>query len=261
MRKLILIPTLAILLLFSCDKASLDTNQDANHSNTLAIIENDMILPHEGELNGLPVEFDWSEYPRIGWGNNPPSDWFAMIPWGQVYRDPNPIKTSNTRIQIKNFQAWYLNSDNIWVEWVITSDIFGAHYLENYADDFNVEAQIRQEETGGISIKFLDGYNFHFWASKGRVTIDPDHINGVWISVQARLILDNADMVDDRNQANFLLGVGGDYWKNLNIGWDNFKSSGDIAIGRMKYLTKEWKSFNMHTLLPEQLSDFPPPFQ
>jgi hypothetical protein len=260
MRKLILVPLLLIIVLVSCDKDSLNTNEEVVQQNTLATIKNDMILPHEGQLNGVPPQFDWSQHPRIGWGNNPPSDWFAMIPWGQVYRDTNPITANNARIQIRNLQAWYLNSENTWVQWIFTSDIFGAHYLENYENDYNIPAEIRQEETGGISIKFLEGYNFHFWSSNGRVTINPNNIHGVWVSVQARLILDDSQLVDDRNEANFLLGVGGDYWKNLTVDWDNFQSSGDIAIGRMKYLSKEWKSFNMHTLSCAQINDFPPPF-
>lgn len=252
---------LILLLLASCDnEMSLPHKERQPPSNSLATIKNDMTLPHEGVLNGLPTTFDWSKNPRMGWGNNPPSDWFAMIPWGQVYRDTFPITTSNTRIQIKHLQAWYLDNDYNWVQWAGTSDIYGRHYYENYQDDFNITAQIRNENTGGISIAFLDGYNFHFWAADGRVTMNPNNIKGVWISVEARLILDDSDGVDDRNQANFMLGVGGDYWRNLTASWDNFQSSGDIAIGRMKYLSNEWQAFNMHTLTSEQLDLYPPPF-
>lgn len=251
---------LIIILLSSCQVKDIAPAPETTPTNTLEIIKNDMLLPHEGILNGLPTQFDWSQGPRIGWGNNPPSDWFAMIPWGQVYRDTNPLVASNTRIQIRNFQAWYLDNNNKWVEWTTTSDIFGKHYYENYQDDFNVSAEIRHEMTGGISIKFLDGYNFHFWPAQGRIPMNPQDIKGVWICVEARLILDNANQEDDRNRANFMLGTGGDYWKSLTANWDNFQSSGDIAIGRMKYITNEWKSFNMHTLTANQIETNPPPF-
>jgi hypothetical protein len=249
------------LSFISCHKDELQSENLIVSNNSLEIIKNDMILPHEGVLNGVPLSYDWSSNPRLSWGNNPPSDWFAMIPWGQIYRDTNPIIVTNTRIQIKNLQAWYLNQNNVWIKWFKTSDIFGKHYLEDFQNDTNIPAQIRQEASGGISIKFIDGYNFHFWPTIGRTTINPNDIKGVWVCVEARLILDNSNGIDDTSQANFLCGVGGDYWKNLTVNWDNFQSSGDIGIGRMKYLSKDWKSFNMHTLDTELINSYPPPYQ
>lgn len=220
-----------------------------------------MELPHEGLPHGVPLDYDWATKPRIHRGNNPPNDWFAMIPWGQIYVDQNPAIVNNTRIQIKNLQAWYLSkSDNLWKKWVQTSNITGAYYVENFQNDINQPATIKFEESGGISIKLIDGFNFHFWSNEGRITINPLDINGVWISLQARLILDNLNGVDDRDKVNFLCDAGGDYWKNLTLGWDNFQSNGAIGIGRFKYLKSKWKTFNMHTLTREQLTETPPPF-
>lgn len=252
---------LAMILAFiSCREEVPEPPVETSIPNSLQTIKNDMLLPHEGVLNGLPSQVDWSEYPRLGWGNNPPLDWFAMIPWGQVYRDTKPFRASNTRIQLRRFQAWHLDSNDNWVKWMETSDIFGKHYYEDYRDDLNVNAEIRSEDSGGISVSFRDGYNFHFWAKNGRTSMDPSDIKGVWISLEGRLILNDPNMEDDRSQANFLLGIGGDYWRSLTVEWDNFQSSGDIAIGRMRYLSNDWESFNMHTLTSEQLENNPPPF-
>ncbi|MEO0899708.1 MAG: hypothetical protein AAFY71_25075 [Bacteroidota bacterium] len=258
MARIFIINFIICLLFLACQPEAPQKIEE--RLNTLETLKHDMSLPHEGELNGLPSSFDWSQQARIGWGNNPPEDWFAVIPWGQVYRDPNPVIAKNTRIHIRNLQAWYLSKANKWTAWIQSSDIFGKHYLENYEDDINVAASIRQEGAGGISVAFKDGYNFHFWPTQGRVDMNPQDIKAVWVAVEARLILDDSEGPDDREEANFLLGAGGDYWRSLTAEWDNFKSSGDIAIGRMKYLSTEWKAFNMHTLSPQQLNSAPPPY-
>ena len=86
-------------------------------------------------------------------------------------------------------------------------------------------------------------------------------IAGVFSTVQARLILDNENGLDDRDQSEYLLSVGSDYWRNMEIGWDYWKTNGDTGIGRFKYVTKEWKAFNMHTLTEEQIRKNPPPIE
>lgn len=211
-----------------------------------AVIE-DMTLPHEGVPNGLPETMDWKYAPRLSWGNEPPEDWSAMIPWGQVYRDLNPIEAENTRIQLRQIRAWYLSkATNEWTRWIETSNIEGAYYVEDFAKDVSAPADIRQEEEG-ISIRMIDGYNFHFWPAEGRVSMDPTDIRGVWVSIDARLIPD-IGAYDDRCAANFMLSVGADYWKSVSAEWDNFKTNGDIGIGRFKYLNASWITCNMHSL-------------
>lgn len=249
-------------VIFSCNKNNTEDDiEEQTIPNTIEIIINDMKLPHEGFPHGVPTTYDWATNPRLGWGNNPPSDWFAMIPQGQVYADQNPVTASNTRIQIKNIQAWYLSkSDNQWKNWEQTSNITGAFFVEDFQDNINQPVSIRSEDTGGISVKLIEGFNFHFWSNENRVTINPIDINGIWISLEGRLILDNLNGVDDRDKANFLCNTGGDYWKNLTVEWDNFESSDDIGIGRFKYLSTQWKTFNMHSLTEEQLRENPPPF-
>jgi hypothetical protein len=56
-------------------------------------------------------------------------------------------------------------------------------------------------------------------------------------------------------------GGGADYywypeWQH-NGDWTK---SGDAGIGKGKYVTSDWKSFNMHTLTESDLRANPPPF-
>ena len=87
------------------------------------------------------------------------------------------------------------------------------------------------------------------------------NIAGVYATVQARLIVDNRHLPDDRATARYLFNMGGDYWLNLTAGWDNLRTNRGIAIGRFKYVTGEWQAFNMTTLTEDEIRRNPPPIE
>lgn len=161
-----LIPFVLFLIFFIACEKSVD-GEPETVINSLEIIMNDMTLPHEGYPSGLPESMDWAHGPRISYGNNPPDDWTAVIPWGQIYAERAGNPATNARFQIRNMQTWYLSkSDGEWKRWILTSDIDGANYAEDFQDDINIPADIRPEsDGGGISASLQPGYNFHFWSS------------------------------------------------------------------------------------------------
>jgi hypothetical protein len=56
------------------------------------------------------------------------------------------------------------------------------------------------------------------------------------------------------------MSVGGDWWQSLTAQWDNWKTNWDIGIGRFRYITSDWKSFNMNSVHPDTIRNNPPPF-
>ena len=135
-----------------------------------------------------------------------------MIPWVQVYEPTTGNPATNTRIQLRNLAAWYLSkSDNEWRQWSFSEGVEGANYVEDFVDDKSKPADLRTEPSGGISTTAGDGYNFHFWSSNGRVPINPTDIAGTFITMEARLVIDDPNEADDREAAKYLLNVGGDY--------------------------------------------------
>ena len=228
--------------------------------NSLELIRADMSEPHAAIPRGVPTSMDWRERPRVGWGNTPPEDWSAMTTWGQVYAAAGTNAPVNTRVQIKNLKTWYLSkATGEWVEWQHSSNVGGANYAEDFQDDVNVPADIRQEATGGISVTIPDGYNFHFWPEEGRVEMDPTDIAAVWSAIDARLVLDNPNGPEDRVDAQLMMSAGADYWLNRAAEWDQWKTNGDIGIGRFRLITPDWQTYNMHTMSAEILRDNPPP--
>lgn len=138
----------------------------------------------------------------------------------------------------------------------------GNAYREDFANDENMPADVRTEQDSSLAIKLKPNFNYHFWPESGRSDIDNTDIAGVFSTVRARLVLDSAAKPDDRDQARLLMGMGADYWLDRSVGWDpNWKHNGDVAIGRMRWLTLLWQSYNMTSLSAETLRANPPPIE
>jgi hypothetical protein len=227
---------------------------------TLDEIINDMILSHEGLPHGVPLSVDWSQKPRKG-ASEPGVGWTAAIAWGQVYEWANGSPVTNTRIQIKDLEMYYLSkSDHKWHLLQKALKVNGANYVEDFAGDVNKPANIRTESDGSISTTCGGGYNFHFWPSTGRTTIPVNDVAGCFTTVKARIILNDKNGIDDRINARYLMSVGGDWWLSLTAPWDNWKTNWDIGIGRFRFITPEWKSFNMYSVPADTMFNNPPPF-
>jgi hypothetical protein len=227
--------------------------------NSIGTIIGDMQLPHEARPHGVPTSYDWAAGPRIGMGNDP-GDLAAIIPWGQVYECAEGNPATNTRVHLRNIALYLLSkSTGEWKEMHHFPVVSGAAFVEDYKYNASRAADERVEPEGGISVTAGDGHNYHFWA--WRETIDPDDIAGVFSTIQARLVLADPSGPDDRAQACYLVSMGADYWKDLKVGWAQFKTNGDVAIGRFKRVTVEWQAFNMTTLSADELRANPPPLE
>ena len=235
--------------------------QFVNAQNSLNNIIQDMRFPHEGYPHGVPDSFTWYWGPRLG-TTICPAGWTAMIGWGQVYEWAKGNPASNTRVHLKNMETWYLSgADHQWHPLQNDIKVFGMAYVEDFSGNTSKAADCRAEADGGISVKAGNGYNFHFWPNSGRAVLPKVPITGWFVTVQARLILDNAAGVDDREQARYLLNVGADWWESITAVWDNFKTNTDIGIGRFKFVKPEWQAFNFITIPYTTIHKNPPPFQ
>jgi hypothetical protein len=253
----ILVSLFVVLLCWSSPKVDAYYQRTINSITTIIY---DMTPPHEGMPHGVPTSYNWASKPRVGWGNNP-QGFKAMIAWGQLYEATTGNPATNTRVQIRNIRAYMLSKrEGQWYLLQSSTRVEGAAFREDFAGNVNKAADIRYEPDGSISVKAGQGYNFHFW-TPSRVPIDPNDIAGIFTTVQARLVIDNLQRADDRAKARYVLSMGGDYWLNLTAKWDNWTTNGDIGIGKFKYVTSNWRAFNMTTLSPAQIRQNPPPLE
>jgi hypothetical protein len=229
-------------------------------SSVAAQIANDMTGSNEGFPHGVPLSWDWANGPVMGDGNTPPSGWKAATAWGIVYVASQGNPATNTRVNIRNVQFYLLQkSTQRWLLLQNTSTPDGAAYLEDYSGDISKPADVRTEADGTISVAAGGGYNFHFYP-QDRASINPSDIGGVVSVFQARLIVGNAALQDDRSSAQYLAGSGADYWPDLVNGMPAGQTvEPAIGGGKMKYVQIKWRSFAMTTMTLAQLQANPPP--
>lgn len=229
--------------------------------NSLTTIEQDMDLPGEALPYGMPKNFNWYSHPRINpnspGGNNPKGS-PAIFPWFVIFPTGGPFQATNTRVQVRNIYIYYLSKSKN--TWILATGANGANGFHNSYDTntnyYKVSVDKRKENTangGGTSIKILPGYPFQGWCAADVGAIGNTDVAGIWAYCEARLIMDDKSLPDDRSKANLILCQGGDY-KTLSA-----KSTGDIAIGRFKHITNSWRAFNMSTLTDAQWASVPAP--
>jgi len=230
--------------------------------NSVDLIISDMTLPHEGYPHGVPESYDWAQG-TVSHSQSVPERFHAMVAWGQVYEDSCGTPAENTRVQIRDIRAYMLSKqDNKWHLLQSSRRVDGAAYKESFVPPINKPGDIRNETDGSISVKAGGGFNFHFYTPT-RAVIEPGDVAGIFTTVQARLVVDDSALPDDRKHARYLLNEGGDLWRNTTVEYDKEENSPAIGMGRFKYVTTGWQSFNMlymeGGLDESRLRENPPP--
>ena len=234
-------------------------------SATAQLIYDDMYLDHEGYPHGVPSHYDFAQGPMIKDAAESVGDFQAMAGWGQVYEEINGNPSVNTRVELKNYKAYYLSkSDNKWHELAVVENITeGAAYPEDYGnDDLHPGGDtIRFEPNGHVSCNPGSGFNFHFYTS--RLPINPSDVAQMATSFNAKLIMADPNVIDDRSTAKFVAASGADVWRTMTATFSpDFSNNHDIGMGRFKYVTNEWRTFTFITDMPlAQLQENPPPLQ
>ena len=222
-------------------------------------VAQDMQGNNEGNPHGVPLSYDWAVGPSVVMGNNP-NGWQAITSWGSVYEAAEGNPATNTRVNIRNMRTYLLQkSTGKWLLLQNTSQPDGAAYLEDFSGDTNQPGDVRNEADGTISVTAGGGYNFHFYPVD-RASINPNDVGGVVVVVEARLIVANLTRPDDRSIARYLVGSGADYYPALTGSWPGGADyNPGVALGKMKYVKSDWRSFAMTTLTESQLANNPPP--
>ena len=215
----------------------------------------DMQGTNEGFPHGVPLSYDWANGPVVDMGNNSNGQ-NAITSWGIVYLAAQGNPATNTRVNIRNVQLYFLQkSTGTWLLLQNTNTPNGEAYPEDFQGN-SVTGDIRTESDGTISVTAGNGYNFHFYPSD-RGSISSTNIGGVVAIFDARLIVGDPALPDDRSSAQYLAGAGADYYPSVTgPGIDNNPSVGN---GKLKYVQTNWRSFAMTTLTQSQLESNPPP--
>jgi len=253
-----------------------DTEQNesdfSEKEQSVSDFKNDMFLNHEGNPAGVPKSYNWYNKPVVVRGANIPIkgeriypessssaiadvDWTHINSWGQVYADkehPTPDKTfPNVRVHLKDIDVYLLSKKtNSWTRIDRLQNVYGDLYTEDFVDNIKKSTEKRIEPDGGISVTAGSGWTFHFYGNRTQIP-DPNDIKGLFVVCKGRLTGGQANQ-DPR----YLLSVGADYWKNKSAKWaPNYENNVSVGTGRMKYVTRNWEYYTLHTFSQTEVQD------
>ena len=238
---------------------TLSTSNTPPPANLWSEIAADMTGQNEALPQGVPPSYDWAQGPVLTMGNNP-KGWQAITAWGGVMVPVQGNPATNTRVNIRDLQLYFLqHSTGKWLLLQNTSQPDGADYLDDFSGDVSRPGDVRQEPDGTISVTAGGGYCFHFWPTD-RASINPNDVGGILVLLQARLIVGDPSLPDDRSTAQYLAGSGADYYPALTGGWPgNLSYNPGVGNGKLKYVQSDWRFYAMTTLTANQLASNPPP--
>ncbi|MBK8799417.1 MAG: hypothetical protein IPM07_25350 [Anaerolineales bacterium] len=247
------------------------TSAGSYPANSAATVVNQMTTTNAANgvtLAGVSPTVGWAIGPTVKMGNDPrgtntPSYWNPtnttlksatywpyMLPWFVVI-DLTGHSATNTRVQYRNARA-YIKSKSTG-QWTLGwSDNFGGEsYEKSFAGGTNTP-DVRAEATGGLSVAPpLGNFLHHGWFGSVATINSPD-VDCVFVTIQARLILDNPAGTDDRASAAFGVHIGADYYP-----WQTFRPETDalppgynpgVGLSRTVRMTNDWQHVNFATL-------------
>ena len=171
----------------------------------------------------------------------------AFLPWIVLFDGVGHAAT-NTRVHFRNVKAFYKSKrTGQWVSWGSSPGVSGYATPKIGLFGGTVREDKRVNSDGSVEVKPPTDPNlaWHGWWSRGRVPIDAADIDAVFVTVQARLVVDNPSLPDDRDAARLLFHVGADYYIDTNTNWTVPQPG--VGVSRAKRVTNEWQAFSLAT--------------
>lgn len=236
----------------------------SGQTNSVDTIVADMSRTNDATLKGVNPNYGWARGPGYNYmGNDPrwvntPNWWKSsnpnyytsgywpfILPWLVMFEgDGNG--SSNSRIQVRNLKLYIKSKSTGAWNLVSSANDFGGYACPQSSSYYacNGPQDMRAEADGGMSVRAIAGYNFHGWFG-GRKAISGGDIAAVHVTMQARVIVNNAAQADDRSKAQYLMHVGADYYPIDGTAGTIVPA---VAISRAKQLSTSWQSISMATL-------------
>lgn len=225
-------------------------------ANSVAQVKADMTGTHDATSPQLlPTDY-YVSGPALRTGA-PGAGRVALGGYGQVYTGAGHA-SANTRVQLRNLET-YAYSGGVWKRVQYSERVRGAFYSAGYAGaGQSAIPSIRNEPTGGISVKPIANRLFRFWPESGLTAslVNPATVEAVFTTVQARLIRDDGTPVDDpsakllvntaaewRDQADFTSLYSPNPAATPPAG-AKFVGNDQIGNGKLRLVNGQWQAMN-----------------
>lgn len=233
--------------------------------NSIAAIKASRNAPHEGTSAEM-----WSSY----WSNgaavlNPvaPARTRALGAFGQIFAAEGN-DTTLVNVQLRNMET-YVRSEGKWRRVQYSNKMRAAFYSPGYENrsSFCPSDCVRPEPSGGVSIDLREKGTFvRFWPEVAftESLIEPEKIEAVLTTVQARLVNFISSGTDYRQKARYLVNVGAtwatrDWTKASTRDGSTGAFDGDIYTeignGKLTLMTNDWQSLNFTTATDTQIDE------
>ncbi|HRH77024.1 MAG TPA: hypothetical protein PK129_06710 [Cellvibrionaceae bacterium] len=218
----------------------------------------DMDKLHEAKPNGGGP--GWKVHPLIVMGVNPygwsvPKDWIgvrfsewkAILPWFLIYQEENANSVTNSGVEIRQFQLFcFLKSKQAWIRIGIADKArwssAGLVNAESSTKDLfkfsKGEVELFQPSNKFMIHGGLKQYELPWDAVSNKADV-----GAIFVSLQHRLQNIDANKVDDRNSARYLVLVGADYYPFVGATMQDLKASYNpgLGMGRFMQVKNEWR--------------------
>lgn len=171
----------------------------------------------------------------------------AFLPWIVLFDGVGHAAT-NTRVHFRNMKAFYKSKrTGEWISWGSSPGVTGYATPKIGLFGGTVTEDKRVNSDGSVEVKPPTDPDlaWHGWWDLGRVPIEAGDIDAVFVTVQARLVVDNPSLPDDRQAARLLFHVGADYYIDTNTSWTVPQPG--VGVSRAKQVTNEWQTFSLTT--------------
>jgi hypothetical protein len=171
----------------------------------------------------------------------------ALLPW-IVILDGRGHAAANVRVHLRDIRAFVRSRRR--GEWLALGHSPGAsgHATPKrtlFGGSLGEDARALADGSVAIKPPADPRYAWHGWWRSGRVGIEPTDIAAVFVTVQARLVVDDPHEPDDRDAARLLLQVGADYYPDARTNWT--VPAPAVATSRSKCIRRHWQAFNVMT--------------
>jgi hypothetical protein len=217
----------------------------------------DMTEPNTVHPAGVPPSYSWWAGPEVAAGSTPPAGYDSLTGWGNVYAAAGRPAAPGALVELRDEQTWiFSRSLRRWIEVQSSERPGGVLDSESVDNDVSYPATVRVEPDGGVAVRMVPGLAFQFWPSGPRPTIAPSDVDGVFTTVQARVIPADPSAPGRSLGASFVVDTGGDYWRSPTAPWPD---NAGIFDGRFDVVTAQWQSISMSSWTTARFEADPPP--
>lgn len=177
--------------------------------------------------------------------------WTSYIQWFIIYEGVGNAGY-NVRVETRRPKSYYLSKST--GRWHLLGEHPGTvWFLARKSDLIGTDGpvDVRTSADGAVAIKVPVGspYAHHGIWPLGKIDISAivADMAALFTTVQARLVVDNPNVPDDRSKAILLIHSGADYYPTAtSTAADSFPPG--AGTSRAKRITSEWQAFNFATI-------------